>query len=120
MTDPGQHQGATLNDLLSLRARRMPRSRLLIDVTGGIAIAATALWARPWGALMFLSGGVCLASYGAWAFAERQLFDSPWRLSARAERSWRILKAAAALLGMLAFLTLIFALLGLGLGRWNS
>lgn len=69
---------------------------------------------------MFLSGGVCLASYGAWAFAERQLFDSPWQLTGRAERLWRTLKATAALVGMLAFLSFIFALLGIGLGRWIS
>lgn len=120
MTDPGQHQGATLHELLSLRARRTPRSRLLIDIVGGIAIAAAALWARPGSALMLLSGGVCLASYGAWAFAERRIFDSPWRLSARAERVWRTLKAAATLLGLLAFLALLFALLSLGLGQWSS
>lgn len=96
------------------------RSRLLIDIVGGITLAVAAIWARPAGALVLVSGGVCLASYGLWAFAERQLFDSPWRLTVPAERLWRSTKTVTALLGMLAFVGLLFALLSLGLGPWSS
>lgn len=117
-TDDRPH--TTLSELLSHRARRSPVSRLVIDVSGGLAIAAVATWARPgwWG--VPLSAGLCLLCYGSWAIAERRLFPAPWQLTEFAERGWRAGRAAAALLGIASFLLLLLSLLAAGLGRWKS
>ncbi len=106
----------SLAEILSTRARAAAPSRLALDVVGGAAIAATAAWARPAGWLALASAATCFLSYGLWALTERRLVSEPWRLPMLAERSYRGLHAAAAILGLAAFVALLLALLGIGLG----
>lgn len=112
--------GASLGEILSARARRTPASRLTIDVLGGLAVGATALWARPRGVLLLVTAGLCLAMYGVWAAAERRLYHSPWTLPERTERFWRATRGTAALVGVASFLGFLFGVLALGLGQWSS
>lgn len=118
--DADDRPDITLGELLSRRARRTPPSRLVIDVAGGLSIAAVAVWARPGGWGVPLSAGLCLLSYGVWATAERRLLASPWQLTQLVERAWRAGHAAAAVLGVASFLLLLLSLLSVGLGRWKS
>jgi hypothetical protein len=108
---------ASLADLLSARARTAAQSRLALDIIGGGAIAATSAWARPLGWLVWCTAGLCFFAYGTWAFAERHL-AAPTRSGGRG--SWFVLRSLAALLGVTAFVTLLFAVLGVGLGTWIS
>lgn len=117
----GQHETATdetLAQVLGARARRTPADRLVIDIAGGVLVAAAAVWGRPLGWFLLLAAAICFSSYGCWAFAER-------RLSATAEpliheRGWRFARGAAAFIGLAAFVTLLFALLGVALGPIKS
>jgi len=119
MTDPHVASDASLAEVLSRRARRTPTSRLWIDVVGGAALVLAAAWARPRAWAAILGGGLCLAAYGLWAFAELRLFSAPWLLPPRTEARWRAARAVAGVIGVLAFLLLLFGLLSVGLGRWS-
>ncbi len=107
---------ATLGEILSLRARTAAPSRLALDVAGGAAIAATAAWAKPAGWLAIASAAICFLCYGLWAISERRLLSEPWRLSRPVELTYRGLHAATAMVGLAAFVALLLALLGIGLG----
>lgn len=104
----------TLADVLGARARRTPSDRLVIDVVGGALIAAASIWARPLGWFPLLAVAACFACYGTWALAERRAASST-----RA-RAWRILARAAGAFGVLAFVLLLFVLLGVALGPMIS
>ena len=116
MATVGVDSRASLAEILSARARTAAPSRLALDVLGGAAIATTAAWARPAGWLALASAATCFFCYGLWAITERQLLSEPWRLPRVAERTYRGLHAAAAIVGMTAFVLLLLALLGIGLG----
>jgi hypothetical protein len=107
---------ASLAAILGARARTTPPSRLGLDIAGGAAIAAVTLWARPsgWGAV--LSAAVCFLAYGIWAVAERRLPPDPLRLPTAADRALRSAQTVAAIVGLTAFVVLLFALLGVVLG----
>lgn len=109
----------TLADVLGERARRTPMDRLILDVVGGVLIAAAAVWARPPAWFPLVAAAVCFACYGCWAVTERRLHPEP---SAEAEISpaWRFLRQASAVVGLAAYVTLLFAVLGLALGPIKS
>lgn len=111
---------ASLPELLSARARRTPRDRLVLDVVGGIVVAAAALWARPSGWVVVAAAAACFASYGIWALAELRLLPRPWPEHEPHESAWRAVQGAAALLGLGAFVLLLFAALGVALGPIKS
>jgi hypothetical protein len=110
----------SLGEVLDRRARRTPPSRLAIDIIGGVLIVAAAAWARmgPW--LALVGAGAALAAYGTWARAAQHLAEEPWRLPKPVERRWRLLQAVTAPIGIAGFVLLLFALLGVGLGRLIS
>lgn len=120
MVAEGLSTNASLAEVLSARARRTPRDRLVVDVVGGVAIAATAIWARPAGWVVWAAAAGCLASYGLWALAEVQLLPRPWPERIRFAAWWRGMQPVAALLGVSAFVLLLFAALGLALGPIKS
>lgn len=111
---------ASLAELLGARARRTPMDRLVIDVVGGALVAAVALWARPAGSVFLAAVGLCFAGYGAWAIAERRLEPRPWPERIPGERGWRVLHTVAAVIGLAAFVLVLFAALGLALGTIMS
>lgn len=106
----------SLPELLSVRALGTPRSRLLIDVAGGLLVAAAAIWARPFGWFSLGAAGLCLGAYGAWALAERRLEDprelTPGRLAAL-----EMLQGIMAPIGIAAALAFAFGLLAIAFGR---
>ncbi len=106
----------SLGEVLSARARRTPRDRLVVDLIGGSLVAVVASWARPGGWLVWATAGACLAMYGTWAIAERQLLPRPWPEQARFARAWRAVQQVSAVLGLVAFAVFLFAALGVALG----
>lgn len=107
---------ASLAELLSARARRTPQDRLVIDVAGGILVAVAAFWAKPGGWVAIAAAAGCFVGYGCWALAERRLLPLPWPEQVRHEARWRAVQAAAAVVGIGAFVLLLFAALGIALG----
>lgn len=107
---------ASLSEVLSARARRTPRDRLLVDVAGGLLIAVAAAWARPTGWVVLASAAACLAAYGLWALAEVRLLPRPWPEATRHAAWWRGVQRVAAVLGVGAFVLFLVAALGVALG----
>lgn len=110
----------TLAAVLGARARRTPGDRLAIDIAGGLLVAAAAIWARPPGWFPLVAASVCLASYGCWAFSERRAWIDAAQPPAALSAAWRAARQASAALGLAAFVTLLFALLGVALGPMIS
>lgn len=113
-------ENATLAELLSVCARRTPRDRLAIDIIGGVLIAAAAIWARPGGWAVIAAAGMCFASYGVWAVAELRLLPGAGLAPPPHERLWRGVRGAAGVVGIGAYVMLLFSALGLALGRLIS
>ena len=107
---------ASLAEILSARARRTPFDRLVIDLVGGGLVVAVASWARPGGWVAVASAASCFLGYGAWAIAERNLHPVPWPETVGHEAIWRLVRGVAAVVGISAFVLLLFATLGLALG----
>lgn len=108
---------ASLAEILSARARRAPFDRLVIDLVGGGLVVAAALWARPGGWVVLASAASCFLGYGAWGIAERRMQPAPWPATVPHEGVWRAVRGLAAFVGIGAFVLLLFATLGLALGR---
>lgn len=110
----------TLAEVLGARARRTPMDRLILDIAGGVLIGAAALWARPPAWFPLLTAAACIACYGCWAVTERQLHANPSNPEPIASPAWRFARQASAVLGLTAYVTMLFALLGLALGPIKS
>lgn len=120
MEPVGTDPVVTLPEFLRARARLSTPRRLALDVTGGSAIAAAALWAKPAGWAVLASAAACFTMYGLWAVAERRIERGAREGHAVVEYAWFLLRTGAAAIGMAAFGALVFALLGLALGTWIS
>jgi hypothetical protein len=108
---------ASLAEILRARALRTPADRLGIDIVGGALVSGVALWARPGGWVAMMAAALCFASYGAWAVAERRLGAPPAPDPAPHRTIWRVVHGVAAVAGLGAFGLLLFATLGIALGR---
>ncbi len=106
----------TLSDVLGARARRTPMDRLVLDVVGGTLIGAAAIWARPPAWFPLLAAAACFVCYGCWAVTERRSLADPNAVAPVTGAAWLFVRKASAALGLVAFVTLLFALLGLALG----
>lgn len=111
---------ASLAELLGARARNTPRDRLVIDIAGGALVALAAAWAQPAGWLTIVAAATCFVAYGSWALLELHLQPRPWPEQVPHESLWRAVQTGAALLGIGAFVLLLFAALGLALGTIKS
>ncbi len=120
MEPTGTDPVVTLPEFLRARARASTLRRLAFDMIGGTAIAVAAVWARPAVWAVLASAASCFAMYGVWAVAERHVEASAPGGSAFTEYAWFVLRTTAAGIGLAAFLTLVFVLLGLLLGTWIS
>jgi hypothetical protein len=107
---------ATLTQVLSARALRTDPSRLWIDVVGGTAVSAVALWARPTGWVVIASAAGCALAYGVWACAERALRALPWPFPQSIERRWQAVRTVAGVVGLAAFALFLLSFVGLALG----
>lgn len=103
----------SLPEFLAQRARAASDSRLVLDASLGVAVAALAVLFRPRGWLVLLGAGLCFAAYGAWGIADRELRDhpAPWL---------RALRSTSVVVGGLAALLVILTVLGGALGTWIS
>lgn len=111
---------ASLSELLHARALSTAPSRLWLDLAVGITVVAVAVWIRPIGWVALASAGLCFAMYGLWSVSERQLQPDDGTASSRARVTWRVVHGITTLLGLIALVALLFALLGLTLGTWIS
>jgi hypothetical protein len=110
----------SLADVLGARARRTPVDRLVLDVVGGLLIGAAAVWARPFAWFPLLAAALCFACYGCWAITERRLHPETSSPVSPVGPAWRVVRQVAAVLGIVAYVTLLFAVLGLALGPIKS
>lgn len=110
----------TLADVLGARARRTPIDRLVLDVVGGLLIGTAAIWARPRAWFPLAAAAACFIFYGCWAVTERRVQAQPDSLDEALSPAWRLVRWASAALGLAAFVTLLFALLGIALGPMIS
>jgi hypothetical protein len=108
---------ATLAEVLSYRARNTPQSRLVIDIAGGVAVAAMTVWARPGGWVTLASAAVCFAAYGAWGWINQSLSAMHTPAGDAVIRRWRMLQLVAAGIGISAFVLFLVAALGIALGK---
>ena len=120
MMNPALRPDPSLPEFLAARARAASDGRLVVDVTAGCCAAlAVAVW-HPAGWLVLLGASLCLAAFGAWGIADRELRE---RENARTARGVRLLSAvrfASAVLGALSAVAAMFAALGIALGTWIS
>jgi hypothetical protein len=110
----------SLADVLGARARRTPMDRLVLDIVGGVLIAAASIWARPPGWFPLMAAATCFACYGCWAVTERRAHTAAGTPGPAASPAWRFARRAAAVVGLAAYVTLLFAILGLALGPIKS
>ena len=120
LAGPSPLPDATLRDFLHARALATSQGRLVLDVVGGAAVAGTAWWAKPAGWTLLATAGLSFSMYGLWAAAERRLQPGPTEMPEFIEFAWLSLRTGAAVIGGVAFLIFLFALLGLTLGTWIS
>lgn len=111
---------ATLALMLHTRALATPAHRLVLDVLLGGAAAALALWFRPVIWVQLGSAGLCFATYGIWAFAERHIENSTDEVSRTEELLWGGVRGVAAGLGMISAVALATSVAGAMLGTWIS
>lgn len=111
---------ASLASILHARAVAAAPRRLALDVVIGGAVAAAAWWARPFGWITLMCAGLCFATYGVWAFAERRLETGPELMSQAEEIGLSILRVVVAIAGLASLLIMTFSLLSVMLGHWIS
>jgi hypothetical protein len=107
---------ATLAEILSIRARRATPRRLTTNIVAGTVAAAVLYLLRPTGWMFFFATAVCFAAYGCWGFADRQVPRSLLVVPQKMHGVWRAARAITAFIGVLAFASALFVVLGFGLG----
>lgn len=120
MIDAPLPNDASLPALLAHRARHASDRRLALDSAAGLLVASGALALRPPGWLLIASAAGCFAAFGAWGIADRELGERSAAGSERLVRALRAGRAIAAIVGLLAALTLLLTAVALGLGTWIS
>jgi hypothetical protein len=116
---PTESAEPTLPEVLSVRALATPRSRLVIESVGGLAIAIAAVWLRPPAWFSIAAVGALFGAYGAWAIAEQRLED-PRELSAGRLAALELVQRVAGPIGIAAALALAFGLLSITFGLAKS
>lgn len=110
-------EDASLPQFLSLRARNASDGRLVLDVALGIVAIAAAVAFRPAGRLLILCAGACIAAFGLWGIADRELAEREETAGAALRVGLQALRLIAAVAGIGAALLFLFAALGMALGR---
>jgi hypothetical protein len=120
MMNPALRPDASLAEYLAARARAASDGRLVVDVIAGCCAAlGVGLW-RPAGWLVLLGASLCLAAFGAWGIADRELRERSIAASAVGVRVLSVIRGAAAVVGAVAAVGAMFAFLGIALGTWIS
>src|SRR4051794_39842377 len=111
MMNPALRPDASLAEFLVARARAASDGRLVVDVVlGAFAALGVAAW-RPTGWLALLGVAVCLAAFGAWGIADRELRERVDVPHARVVRVLAMLRVVAAGVGAGAAVTAVFSVL---------
>ena len=120
MMNPALRPDASLPEFLAARARAASDGRLVVDVIAGCCGAlAVAVW-QPIGWITLLGAAVSLAAFGAWGIIDRELRERGEASHARVGRVLSVLRAGVTVVGALAAIGAIFAVLGVVLGTWIS
>lgn len=113
------HSDGDLLHALASRARATSDGRLVVAVVAGLAAAlAIAVW-RPPAWLVLASGGMCVAAFGAWGIADRELAERP-RTSGMPAAALRTVRLLSLVLGATAAIVTVLNVLGMVLGTWIS
>jgi hypothetical protein len=120
MMIPALRPDANLGEFLAARARAASDGRLVADVIAGCCAALGVTVWRPAGWLALLGVSVCLAAFGVWGIADRELRERVNAPRARVVRVLATLRVAAAGAGALAAIATMVAVLGIMLGTWIS
>jgi hypothetical protein len=120
MMNPALRPDASLTEFLSARARAASDGRLVADVIAGCCAALGVTAWRPVGWLALLGVSVCLAAFGVWGIADRELRERARAPRGRAVQVLGIVRVAAASVGALAAIITMVAVLGIMLGTWIS
>ena len=109
-----------LGEFLAARARAASDGRLVADMIAGCcgALGVTA-W-HPVGWLALLGVSVCLAAFGTWGIADRELRERVNAPPARVVRVLGIVRVASTFVGALAAIATMASVLGIMLGTWIS
>ena len=109
-----------LADLLAERARKTSDGSLLLCVASGTVVVAAALQWKPWGWPAAATAGLCVASFGAWGIADRELEERAASAAAIATILLRALRTIAGVTGWLALVGFAFSAFAVAIGRWQS
>jgi hypothetical protein len=120
MMNPALRPDATLGEFLAARARAASDGRLVADVIAGCCGALAVMAWRPVGWLALLGVAVCLAAFGVWGIADRELRERVNAPRAHVVRVLGIVRVASTFVGALAAIATMIAVLGIMLGTWIS
>ncbi len=115
-----QAQAPSLPEFLAERARKASDGRLALDAAVGLVLATGAAAIRPGGWVTLGSAGACLAAFGFWGIADRELSERKPALGPVGIALFQSARVVAVALGVMAGLILIFGTLAVTLGTWIS
>lgn len=115
-----QRADISLFTALAARARRSSDTRLAADGAGGLIVAGGVAWLRPPGWLFFLEASVCVAAFGVWGIAARELEERVEGDAPAVHAALRAGRFGAATVGVIAACAMILQVVGLTLGTWIS
>jgi hypothetical protein len=88
-------------------------------LVGFLAALGVVAW-RPVGWVGLTCAAVCLAAFGAWGIIDRELRERSGVPRTRVARSLGVLRIVVTVVGAVAAIATVFALLGVVLGTWIS
>lgn len=104
--------------LLASAARSASVGTMLTEIAVGMAGVAAVLWWRPPTTPAALSGAVLLVAFGCWGIADRELAEAEPSTALRPV--FVAGRAIAAVVGWAALLVVVFSVVGIAIGRWQS
>jgi hypothetical protein len=120
MIDTDQRADVTLFATLSARARRSSDTRLAADGVFGLIAAGAVAWLRPHGWLFLLEASLCVATFGMWGIAARELEERRKGDAPAVYAALRAGRVGAAAVGVTAACAMLLQVVALTLGTWIS
>jgi hypothetical protein len=120
LTATPEHANDDLFHALASRARATSDGALVLAVIAGLSLTiAVAVW-RPAAWMVLGSLGVCVAAFGGWGIADRELAERAGSGSRSALAVLRAVRLLALLAGVGATIVAALRVLGATLGTWIS